>query len=543
MHPESTLTARPQPATVATVTHRRWTWIDTAILAGYAAVVAVGIHRHEPWADESQAWLLARDNSWPQLMLHRLHYEGTPGLWHTLLWILVRLHVSYAGMHWVAGGCALLGVALLLRFAPFPLWLRALLPFTFWLAYQNAVVARSYVLFAAAAFGAAALLRSPVRRPLAIAVVLGLMANISLHGFVASVGFAVAVALGVRSERRVAASPWLPAAALLGVFWLAAVATMFPAPDIEFGGARNVERAAAMLSRAVGPSTPTAAPAPPGELQPLAPVRTHRTHARAAWHGIAHVLGLLTYPLSAVPMLGLALCVLVVAGAIASRQARWLMPWLLMVALFTSVALRPRHAGMLAIAFFAGLWMIWPAQPPGAGLRLWLHRLTLLCLAAVCLEQISWTLHAVRADMRGPYCGDPAAARFLATQAAGKRVAGFGYDSIGPAAWFSGPIYINQPHAYWLWSRNARVDAQAPAVLATHPDFIVYGGANVDSHDGEVMDGWYRADESTVPLGDTYGVVAWAEAHGYRDTHRFCGHAWMRDGYAEELCQVILEPR
>jgi hypothetical protein len=117
--------------------------------------------------------------------------------------------------------------------------------------------------------------------------------------------------------------------------------------------------------------------------------------------------------------------------------------------------------------------MLWPAQAPAAGFRLWLHRLTLIALAAICLEQISWTLHAVRADVHGHYCGDPATAQFLAAHARGKRVAGFGYESIGPAAWFSGPIYINQSHADWLWSSNARVNEQAPAVLSTRPDFIV----------------------------------------------------------------------
>ena len=539
----STLTANPQPLASPAAPHRRWTWIDTAVLAAYAAVVYPGIRWHEPWADESQAWLLARDNSWPRLMLHSLHYEGTPGLWHTLLWILIRLHVSYAGMHWVAGGCALLGVALLLRFAPFPLWLRALLPFTFWLAYQNAVVARSYVLFAPIAFAAAALLRSPRRRPLAVALVLGLMANISLHGLVASVGFAAAVALSTHKEQRRATASWIPAAALLAVFWIAAVAVMFPAPDVDFGGARNVERAAAALYSAVGHSAPAAVPASSGELQPMPPVRPHRTRAQAAGHAMAHVLGLLTWPLSAIPLLGLALCALVIAGAILSAQMRWLLPWLLMVLVFTSVVMRPRHAGMLAIAFFAALWMLWPARPPAGGFRLWLHRLTLVVLAVVCLEQISWTLHAVRADVRGPYCGDPATAQFLAAHARGKRVAGFGYDSIGPAAWFSGPIYINQPHAWWLWSRNARVDAQAPAVIAAHPDFIVYGGADVDPAQADLIDDWYRAAEPSVPLSDTYGVLAWAETHGYRETHRFCGHAWMRNGYSEELCQVILEPR
>lgn len=527
----------------AAALRRHWTWIDSTILAVYAAVVAAGIRWHEPWADESQAWLLARDNSWPQLMLHRLHYEGSPGLWHTFLWILIRLHISYAGMHWVAGGCAVLGVALLLRCAPFPLWLRALMPFTFWLAYQNAVVARSYVLFTPVAFAAAALLRSPKRRPSAVAAVLGLMANISLHGFVASIGFAAAAVLGARKEPRRATSSWLPALALLAFFWIAAVAVMFPAPDEYSGGTRNVERAAATIYRALGYRAPAAVTASSGELQPMPEVHTHRTRSQAAGHAIAHIFGLLTYPLSTIPLLGLALCTLVVAGAILSAQARWLLPWLLMVLVFTSVVLRPRHAGMLDVAFIAALWMLWPSRPPDAGFRLWLHRVTLLLIVAVCLEQISWTFHAARADVRGPYCGDPATAQFLAAHARGKRVAGFGYDSIGPAAWFSGPIYINQPHAYWVWSRDARVDAQAPAVLATRPDFIIYGGANLDPRQGELIDDWYRAVEPSIPLSDMYGVLAWAETHGYRETHRFCGHAWMRNGYSEELCEVILEPR
>ena len=552
MHPESTVTVSPQAAATNAPdrhwTGRHWTRIDSPILAGYAVVVAVGIRWHEPWADEAQSWLLARDNSWPELMLHRLHYEGTPGLWHTLLWILVRLHVSYEGMHWFAGGCAVIGIVLLLRFAPFPFWLRALLPFTFWLAYQNAVVARSYVLFTPFAFAAAALLRSPVRRPLAVAAVLGLMANISLHGFVASVGFATAVAFGARREQHSATSAglvssWLPAAALLAAFWLGAIVVMYPAPDADFGGARNVERAAAALSGAFGDHGPAAAPATSGELHPQPPVRPLRTHAQAVWRAVAHILGLLTYPLSAIPLLGLAVCAFVVAEAQVSSQIRWLMPWLLMVIVFTVVALRPHHAGMLAVAFVAALWMLWPEQAPPAGFRLWLHRLTLIALAAICLEQISWTLHAVRADVHGHYCGDLATAQFLVAHARGKRVAGFAYESIGPVAWFSGPIYINQPHACWLWSSNARVNAQAPAVLSTRPDFIVYGGADVDPRQGDVSDDWYRVTDPAVPLGDRYGVLAWARTHGYLETHRFCGHAWMRSGSVEALCQVILEPQ
>ncbi len=41
------ITAFSQPA-------GRWTWRESAVLAIYAFVVALGIQWHEPWADEAQ---------------------------------------------------------------------------------------------------------------------------------------------------------------------------------------------------------------------------------------------------------------------------------------------------------------------------------------------------------------------------------------------------------------------------------------------------------------------------------------------------------
>lgn len=131
-------------------------WVQLAVLVGYAALIAVAIPFHEPWADEAQAWLLARDQGFWHMLFHAIRYEGSPGLWHSFLWVLARMHVGYIGMRWITGLVALAGVYVLLRWSPFPLILKALLPFGFWLAYQDAVVARSYVLFAILAFPAAA---------------------------------------------------------------------------------------------------------------------------------------------------------------------------------------------------------------------------------------------------------------------------------------------------------------------------------------------------------------------------------------------------
>jgi len=76
-------------------------------------------------------------------------------------------------MGWISAVIAAAGVYVLLRFSPFPFVLRALLPFTYFIAYQYAVVSRSYVLFPVLCFGVAAVYRLARPRPLLMAVLLG----------------------------------------------------------------------------------------------------------------------------------------------------------------------------------------------------------------------------------------------------------------------------------------------------------------------------------------------------------------------------------
>ena len=118
---------------------------EIVTLCIYAGLLAWAIPHHEPWADEAQAWQIARTLPLVQIF-HVLSYEAHPGLWYICLWVLSRLHVSYAGMHWVAAAIGFSGVAVLVTTSPFPRFIKLLLPFTFYLAFQYAIVARSYVL-------------------------------------------------------------------------------------------------------------------------------------------------------------------------------------------------------------------------------------------------------------------------------------------------------------------------------------------------------------------------------------------------------------
>ncbi len=313
------------------------------LLLAWCAVVAGAVRQHWPWADEMQAWLLAGGASWKMLFGTSLHYEGTGGLWHALLKLLQQGGISYWGMRWVAAGAQGVGMLLLLGYAPFPRAVRYLLPFTFFLLYQDGVVARSYCLFAALAFAAAALLCARRPRPLLLALLLGLMANVSLHGAVASGGLAL-TALWVWRGRLAQRAP---AVLLLVGFWAAAVTAMTPARDVDFDAGNNIQRSVAKAKQALGlkgaPPPPAIAGLPMAGLTP-APVRVNIRHGEARlWNKLARVLGVVTYPLSSSPALALLLVGCVVAQAWmpgeGARSLGWagLLPYGVVVAVFGTV--------------------------------------------------------------------------------------------------------------------------------------------------------------------------------------------------------------
>ena len=48
----------------------------------YIAIIAIVMCFHEPWFDEAQSWLIARDSSLADIISVRTHYEGHPPFWN-----------------------------------------------------------------------------------------------------------------------------------------------------------------------------------------------------------------------------------------------------------------------------------------------------------------------------------------------------------------------------------------------------------------------------------------------------------------------------
>lgn len=145
----------------------------------------VGAH-HEPWADEAQSWLIARDASVSEILLKVERYEGTPPIWHLLLKLLISLGYKYEYLYLISVFFSSLGVGLMLFKLDIPKLLKILLPFTYFFLYEYTIKARSYCLILPTLVLIAYTYKARENKPILYNVLLGLLATISLHTAVIS---------------------------------------------------------------------------------------------------------------------------------------------------------------------------------------------------------------------------------------------------------------------------------------------------------------------------------------------------------------------
>ena len=186
---------------------------------------------HEPWRDEADAWLIARDASLGE-MWHIAGYVGTPILWFMIQAPLAKAGAPYASQEYlhllIASGAA----AVLLFRAPFSFGLRLALAFGYFLSFEYAVVARNYSSGILLCFSALAMDRERLRLAPVYGLAIGLAANASVHFAVFAIALLVPFiwdALQPEADRRV----WLGVG--LGFAGIAlAVWQLWPPADGQF---------------------------------------------------------------------------------------------------------------------------------------------------------------------------------------------------------------------------------------------------------------------------------------------------------------------
>jgi hypothetical protein len=442
------MTTAATPNHFASATRSCWQRLDWRIVAFiiFATwLLVVGSH-HEPWLDESQAWLLARDSSLYELLIERVRYEGTPGLWYLLLWISIRCGLPFGGFYLISAACALIGAAIVLWRAPFPAPLRVLLLASYFFSYQFSVVARSYALDLALVPALASIFPQRTTRRVTYGVLIGLLANSNAHSFIfAGVLGAEWLWTLIRSHRLKEASWALALTISLGLF---ALFVAWQPPDNAFTNPGIKARSALTII--------------------LLYVDEAFIDRLTFWSTVEPTLRDMVYG-------ALSSIVLVLPSLLLFRRARTLPLVIAIMAALTGfstlVYAMQWHSGILFLAWVFGLWITWPAM------RAWpiLSRTVMISLAIVTAVQAIEGMHSGLWDIKHAYTGSAKAAQNIADVLSNHphtRVAAAGFQTIEVQPYFAHNVFANfhdgNPRSTFLtWKRSDwRIFATLPEAYA-----------------------------------------------------------------------------
>lgn len=418
---------------------RLWLIADAAVLLAYAALVAFSILRHEPWADEAEAWLMVRDLPFWK-MLGEMHYEVNPALWHVILWVATHvLHLPYAALNWIAGIGATAGAAVLIFRAPFPRFLRYGIAFSFFLFYQYAVIARPYALVGVLAFLSIDLYRRRTN-PILLAVLLSLLAHLSLYASILAGAIAAGYVWNSRTTWRQldrnSRRHHLVALTLVALSFVLVVVMAFPASDCK--GAAEIGSSNG-LARAIGAIN--------GALVGVRVISVILFVLLGVWsyrrgHFVLFILG---------------------AGGTVAFLA-----WAYGVA---------HHIGMITFAMIISIWAAWPDQHENSGRKL--YKVLPVALAGiVCAVQIGWAVTSMVYDWKKPYTGAMDAANFIRSVHADQAgINACNYSAVAIQPYFERNIFRNWPTAngaaFYHNSKDVHLEEARPCLLGTPAYLIV----------------------------------------------------------------------
>ena len=424
----------------------KWRIADGFVFGLWLVLAGIVLQHHEPWADEAQAWLQARDLDLKTLWLHELRYEGTPGLWHTILWIAQHwFHAPYSALGVIGMLCAAAGVAFILWKCPFPRPLSYLLVFSYFIAYQYAVVARSYNLLPLLVFAAAEFYRDRTH-PVRMTVALILLANVAMHGTLLAAALGLCYLIQALKDwpnlsKAVRARYGYCITAMLLTFLFLFV-ILKPTPDVaDFAADHSAEL-------------------------------TLRKLESGAALAVAHAF---------LDQVAVSVLFLLLASAWCLRRGKLLtfvLPIVLMIGLFVAVHGRPHHVGTVFLAAIAGLWIAWPSKPEFRGYSR-IDRLTTMGMAAL----LAWVFSVniwdaavtMRKDYLYPYSGAADAAHYLKRAGADKAtIFGYGYGMSAVQGYFGHNILANMPTTYYHQSlplHAAAIDLRE--LVAAVPDYVI----------------------------------------------------------------------
>ena len=157
------------------------------ILLWLGLTLWMGIN-HEPFADEAQAYLIARDAGVQDILSSVSRTEGTPALWFFWLKFLIFCGLGSSKLYLASIIPNAAAVYLFISKAPFPKYAKYIFPLTYFILYQYNIVARNYSLLFLMTILAAICFEKRKQHPYKMILSLVLLGSVSSHAFLLSCG-------------------------------------------------------------------------------------------------------------------------------------------------------------------------------------------------------------------------------------------------------------------------------------------------------------------------------------------------------------------
>ncbi len=152
--------------------------INIIVTMLYALFTLIMVFHHEIWADEAQAWLIAKNLSIFDFSLFKhLVNEGHPSFFYLLIMPFAKLNTSIIFMQILCWFCSVVSVFLLLKKSPFNNFCKFSIVISGGFLYFFPVIARSYSILPLIVFILAIYYKKAEKHPYVYSILLSILAN------------------------------------------------------------------------------------------------------------------------------------------------------------------------------------------------------------------------------------------------------------------------------------------------------------------------------------------------------------------------------
>jgi len=156
----------------------------------YVVVAAYTMAHHELWGDEIHSWNIAKGSGSFFDLLSNTRYEGHPPIWYVMLWSISKLTHDPVALQFLNLIISYAIVFIILFYSPFPIIIKALIPFGYFFIFEYSILSRNYAVALLIAFCICIVIHKDFKRKTAVYyVLLFLLSNTHLLSLLLALSF------------------------------------------------------------------------------------------------------------------------------------------------------------------------------------------------------------------------------------------------------------------------------------------------------------------------------------------------------------------